>query len=167
MKKSTKSLLVAAGAVIITIFLAACSQGGASNKDYEEYQSRLSECDTEGAMEYAKKLDSSAVENVERLQRFLDAYDAGNWSKAVEEMNKEKHDFTGSKHTALYCDCYYKMNIPLAEQSFQDGDLVSAIESLLQFQNRFHDGAGNGASYEDGSYLCDFSDFKNFGMAFA
>ena len=161
-KRSTKPLLVAAGAVIIAIFLVACSHGGSSNKDYEEYKSRLSECDAEGAMEYAQKLDSSAVENAERLQRFLDAYDAGDWSKAVEEMNKEKRSFTGSKHTALYCDCYYQMNIPLAEQSLQDGDLVSAIESLLQFQNRFHDGAGNGASYEDGSYFCDFSDFEKF-----
>ena len=82
-------------------------------------------------MEYAQKLDSSAVEKVESLQRFLDAYNAGDWDRAVEEMNKEKQSFTGSKHTALYCDCYYQMNIPLAERSFQEGDLGSAIGSLL------------------------------------
>ena len=160
--KNARFFLMIAGAVIIAIFLFACSQGGTNNKDYEEYQSHLSDCDPEGAMEYAQKLDSSAVEKVESLQRFLDAYNAGDWDRAVEEMNKEKQSFTGSKHTALYCDCYYQMNIPLAERSFQEGDLGSAIGSLLQFQNRFHDGAGNGASYENGSYLCDFNDFKDF-----
>lgn len=162
MKTGVKSFLVAAGVVIVAILLVACASGCSGNNDYEQFRKLLSECDAEGAMDYAQKLDSSAVEEAERLQEFLDAYNAEDWEGAIDVMNREKQSFTGSKHTALYCDCYYQLNIPAAEQSLQNGSLVAALESLLLFQNRFHDGSGNGAVYENGSYLCDFSDFKEY-----
>ena len=163
MKKGVRIILIIAG-ILIILFLILFIPQQIEKQNYEKMWALFSECDAEGAMEYARKLDNaSAMESAEQLQRFLALYNAGDWEAAIEMMNEKKQSFAGNtKHAAMYCNCYYQLIIPEAENALQSNDLTGAIESLLQFQHRFHNGAGNGDVYENGSYYCDFSGFKKY-----
>ena len=163
MKKSVKIILAICGilGIIFASFAVQTIRKQIREKHFNLYKELRNECDAEGAMLYAQKSKSDyAVRDVERLQEFLALYESGKWEDAVAVTNRDNSCFSGAKQAAFYCDCYYQMLIPSAEEAVQGEDLTAALESLLQFQNRFHDGTGNTNVYKNGSWLCGFEYYQ-------
>ena len=166
MRRSTKFVLIVLGivaAVMLVSFLISFGKNKAWEKNSQMYYKLLEECDFEGAMEYAKKLNEGmAAAEVEYLQNFYTLYQTGDWQAAIDAYDSDGHTHSNSKMIALYCDCYYQQLIPAAEEALKNDDLEGAAGLLLQFQQRFHDGAGNGSPFENGSHHCNFEDYKKY-----
>ena len=166
MRKSSKFVLVILGiaAVVMLVgFLISSGKKKAWEKNSQMYYKLIEECDFQGAMEYAKKLNEGpASAEVEFFQKLYKLYEACNWQAAIDSYDSDGRSHSNSKMIALYSDCYYQQLIPAAEEALQKDDLKTAVDLLLQFQNRFHDGSGSGSSYENGSHQCNFDDFKKY-----
>ena len=166
MRRSTKIVLVILGIVAVlwlADFLISSGKKKVWEKNSEMYYKLLEECDFEGAKEYAKKLNGdTAAAEVEFLQKFYTLYETGDWQAAIDAFDSDGKSHSHSKMIAFYCDCYYQQLIPAAEEALQKDDLEGAAGLLLQFQQRFHAGGGNGSPFENGSHICNFDDFKKY-----
>ena len=109
MRRSTKFVLIVLGivaAVLLVSFLISFGKNKAWEKNSQMYYKLLEECDFEGAMEYAKKLNEGmAAAEVEYLQNFYTLYQAGDWQAAIDAYDSDGRTHSNSKMIALYCDC--------------------------------------------------------------
>lgn len=166
MKKGIKAVIIILAVIVtgvLALFVAEKVRMSAENHLYEMYGTALSACDIPEAMNYAEKLKrEDLVTQVENLRQFADLYEKEKWEEAIRYYDSFGKSAFSGKAAAMYCDCYYRQLIPAAGEALDNGETVKALELLLAFQHRFHDGAGSASIFENGSTYCSYSIYKEY-----
>lgn len=157
----TKTLLYILLCLLMALSFAGCSQ--ARTRAYAAAYKCLGAFDFEGAEAYAKKLPErySMHNTIECIKQFKKAYDAGNWPEAIDIYNRYSDQPRSGEAFASYLDCYYHTLAEPAEVLLERGETEAAVESLLQFHNRFHAWNPHYSS-EEHAYIGTYSIYTEF-----